>query len=110
MGQPVAAGVVGRELPQRLDDRKPDDADMGRVWDQVGKITPVRSDPPGADIYIRDYLKPAREAMAKVVALRMTQFGQAGHAGDYTQIPITEMARGYASGKLDTRPSLVGAK
>ena len=31
----------------------------------------------------RSYLKPAREAMKKVVALRMTQFGQAGHAGDY---------------------------
>jgi len=65
--------------------------------------TPDKFDP-------RDYLKPAREAMAKVVALRMTQFGQAGHAGDYTQIPITEMAKGYASGKLDTRPSLVGTK
>lgn len=48
-------------LAQRLDDRKPDDADMGRVWDRVGKMTPVRSDPPGADIYIRDYLKPASE-------------------------------------------------
>jgi fructose-bisphosphate aldolase, class II len=58
----------------------------------------------------RDYLKPAREAMKKVVALRMTQFGQAGHAGDYPPIPIAEMAKGYASGKLDTRPSLVGAK
>jgi len=65
--------------------------------------TPDKFDP-------RDYMKPAREAMAKVVALRMTQFGQAGHAGDYAQIPITEMAKGYASGKLDTRPSLVGAK
>jgi fructose-bisphosphate aldolase, class II len=61
--------------------------------------TPEKFDP-------RDYLKPAREAMAKVVALRMTQFGQAGHAGDYVQIPIAEMAKGYASGKLDTRPSL----
>src|SRR3984885_10987666 len=54
----------------------------------------------------RDYLKPAREAMAKVVALRMTQFGQAGHAGDYKPIPITEIAKGYANGSLDTRPSL----
>jgi fructose-bisphosphate aldolase class II len=54
----------------------------------------------------RDYMKPAREAMAKVVALRMTQFGQAGHAGDYSPIPITEMAKGYANGTLDTRPSL----
>jgi fructose-bisphosphate aldolase, class II len=58
----------------------------------------------------RDYLKPAREAMKKVVALRMTQFGQAGHAGDYKPISIAEMARGYADGTLDTRPSLAGVK
>jgi fructose-bisphosphate aldolase class II len=57
----------------------------------------------------RDYNKPAREAMQKVVALRMTQFGQAGHAGDYTQKPISEMAEGYKNGTLDTRPSMVGA-
>jgi fructose-bisphosphate aldolase class II len=57
----------------------------------------------------RDYNKPAREAMQKVVATRMTQFGQAGHAGDYTQKPISEMAKGYANGTLDTRPSMVGA-
>jgi fructose-bisphosphate aldolase class II len=44
--------------------------------------------------------------MQKVVAQRMTQFGQAGHSGDYAPIPITEMAKGYASGALDTRPSL----
>ncbi|MBI4875164.1 MAG: fructose-bisphosphate aldolase class II [Acidobacteria bacterium] len=47
----------------------------------------------------RDYLKPAREAMQKVVAQRMTQFGQAGHAGDYQPIPIEEMAKLYAAGK-----------
>jgi fructose-bisphosphate aldolase class II len=43
----------------------------------------------------RSYLKPAREAMEKVVAQRMTQFGQAGHAGDYTPVPLEEMARRY---------------
>jgi fructose-bisphosphate aldolase, class II len=43
----------------------------------------------------RSYLKPAREAMKKVVALRMTQFGQAGHLGDYSPIPLEEMARRY---------------
>ena len=43
----------------------------------------------------RDYLKPAREAMKKVVAERMGQFGQAGHAGDYAPIPLEEMARRY---------------
>jgi len=45
----------------------------------------------------RDYLKPAREAMKKVVAQRMTQFGQAGHAGDYAPVPIAEMAKRYAA-------------
>jgi len=44
----------------------------------------------------RSYMKPAREAMKRVVALRMTQFGQAGHAGDYKPIPLSEMAHYYA--------------
>ncbi len=52
--------------------------------------TPEKFDP-------RDYLKPAREAMQKVVALRMTQFGQAGHAGDYKAIPLSVMADRYAA-------------
>jgi fructose-bisphosphate aldolase class II len=64
------------------------------LWTQPEKFDP------------RDYMKPAREAMAKVVADRMTEFGQAGHAGDYTPIPISVMADGYRSGKLDTRPSV----
>src|SRR3954467_859550 len=50
--------------------------------------TPEKFDP-------RDYLKPAREAMKKVVAERMTQFGQAGHAGDYAPISLAEVAKGY---------------
>jgi fructose-bisphosphate aldolase class II len=52
--------------------------------------TPEKFDP-------RDYLKPARDAMKKVVALRMTQFGQAGHAGDYKPIALSEMAKRYTS-------------
>ena len=64
--------------------------------------TPEKFDP-------RDYLKPAREAMKKVVAERMTEFGQAGHGSDYKAIPIADQAAGYKSGKLDTRPSLAGA-
>ena len=58
----------------------------------------------------RDYLKPAREAMKKVVEARMTEFGQAGHSGDYTPISLEEMAKGYQSGKLDTRPSLTASR
>jgi len=37
------------------------------------------------------------------VATRMTQFGQAGHAGDYSPIPITEIAKSYADGTLANR-------
>jgi fructose-bisphosphate aldolase class II len=36
----------------------------------------------------------------------MTQFGQAGHGKDYTPLTIADMAEGYRSGKLDTRPSM----
>jgi fructose-bisphosphate aldolase class II len=43
----------------------------------------------------RDYLKPAREAMKKVVAERMVQFGQAGHAGDFTPLSLEQMAAFY---------------
>ena len=59
--------------------------------------TPEKFDP-------RDYMKPAREAMAKVVALRMTQFGQAGHSGDYKPVSIEEIAKGYKDGSLVTKP------
>jgi fructose-bisphosphate aldolase class II len=45
----------------------------------------------------RSYLKPAREAMKKVVALRMTQFGQAGHANDYRPLSLETMANSYAA-------------
>jgi fructose-bisphosphate aldolase, class II len=62
--------------------------------------TPDKFDP-------RDYMKPAREAMKKVVALRMQQFGQAGHGKDYAPKSIEEIAKGYANGSLDTRPSAV---
>jgi fructose-bisphosphate aldolase, class II len=51
--------------------------------------TPEKFDP-------RDYMKPARDAMKKVVAERMTQFGQAGHAGTYKPKPLAEMAKLYA--------------
>jgi hypothetical protein len=47
--------------------------------------------------------------MKNVVALRMSQLGQAGHAGDYSPIDIVEIAKGYKDGSLGTRP-LVAAK
>ena len=52
--------------------------------------TPEKFDP-------RDYLKPAREAMKKVVAQRMTEFGQAGHAADYQPMSLADMQKKYAA-------------
>ncbi len=52
--------------------------------------TPEKFDP-------RDYNKPAREAMKKVVAQRMVQFGQAGHAGDFAPLSLGELAKFYKS-------------
>jgi fructose-bisphosphate aldolase class II len=51
--------------------------------------TPEKFDP-------RDYLKPAREAMQKVVAERMVQFGQAGWADKIKAKPLEEMKKLYA--------------
>jgi fructose-bisphosphate aldolase class II len=48
----------------------------------------------------RSYLKPARDAMQKVVTQRMTQFGQAGHAGDYAPLSLEEMAKRYREQRL----------
>jgi fructose-bisphosphate aldolase class II len=60
------------------------------LWEQPEKFDP------------RDYLKPAREAMKKVVMERMIQFGQAGHAREIIPIPLEEMAEMYRKGQLVT--------
>ncbi len=43
----------------------------------------------------RDYMKPAREAMAKVVKARMIAFGQAGWADKVPHVTLEEMAKRY---------------
>jgi fructose-bisphosphate aldolase class II len=60
----------------------------------TGAIRKVFAEKP-EEFDLRGYMKPAREAMKKVVAQRMTQFGQAGHAKDYAPIPMEEMAARY---------------
>ena len=48
----------------------------------------------------RKYLKPAMEAMQQIVAQRMEEFGTAGMASKIKPIPLSEMAKRYASGAL----------
>jgi len=44
-----------------------------------------------------EVLKPARAAMQELIAGRMRDFGQAGHAGDYESISLDEVRAGYAA-------------
>ena len=60
----------------------------------TGAIRKVFAEKP-EEFDLRAYMKPAREAMKKVVAQRMTQFGQASHSKDYAPIPMAEMAALY---------------
>ncbi len=55
---------------------------------QVFAETPEKFDP-------RDYMKPAREAMAQVVKARMIAFGQAGWADKIPIVTLEDMARRY---------------
>ena len=50
--------------------------------------TPGKFDP-------RDWLGPAREAAYKVYIERMKAFGQAGHAGDYKPMTLSDMKKVY---------------
>jgi fructose-bisphosphate aldolase class II len=54
--------------------------------------TPEKFDP-------RDYLGPAREALAAVIASRMKDFGTAGHAGDCKPVTLADMKKVYAAKK-----------
>jgi fructose-bisphosphate aldolase class II len=60
----------------------------------TGAIRKVFAEKPGA-FDPRDYLKPARAAMAEVVKARMIAFGQAGHAGKVPKVTLEEMGRRY---------------
>jgi fructose-bisphosphate aldolase, class II len=54
--------------------------------------TPEKFDP-------RDYLKPAREALAALVAGKMRELGAAGHAGEFKQKTLDDMKAFYSRGK-----------
>jgi fructose-bisphosphate aldolase class II len=48
----------------------------------------------------RLFTRAAREGMRQIVAERMRQFGQAGHAGDYEPLSLEAMRRRYDSAPL----------
>ena len=60
----------------------------------TGAIRKVFAESPGK-FDPRDYLKPARLAMAEVVKARMIAFGQAGMADKVPVVSMDEMAKRY---------------
>ncbi len=61
---------------------------------RVAKESPGEFDP-------RKFLKPALEAMREVCKRRFEQFGTAGNAQKIKVLPMSAMAKRYASGSLD---------
>jgi formylglycine-generating enzyme required for sulfatase activity/dienelactone hydrolase len=57
----AGAMIEAYRLAQVLEERSPNDPALQRVWDAVGPAREIVTDPPGADVYVRDYLKPESE-------------------------------------------------
>ncbi len=68
----------------------------------TGAIRKVFAESPG-EFDPRKYLKPAMEAMRKVVEQRFQEFGTAGHANRIKVLPLSAMARRYTSGELSPK-------
>ncbi|WP_174301298.1 class II fructose-bisphosphate aldolase [Caulobacter sp. S45] len=68
----------------------------------TGAIRKVLTENPG-EFDPRKYLKPAMEAMRKVVEQRFQEFGTAGHASRIKALPLSAMAKRYTSGELSPK-------
>ena len=68
----------------------------------TGAVRKVLTQNP-AEFDPRKYLKPAIEAMRKVCIQRFEEFGASGHAETIRPLPLSVMARRYASGELSPR-------
>jgi fructose-bisphosphate aldolase class II len=68
----------------------------------TGAIRKVFVENPG-EFDPRKYLKPAMEAMRAVCAQRFEEFGAAGQAGRIKALPLSAMAKRYASGELSPK-------
>jgi fructose-bisphosphate aldolase, class II len=66
----------------------------------TGAIRKVMAEDP-SEFDPRKYLKPAMEAMQKLVTLRLQEFNTAGQASKIKKVlPVSEMAKRYAKGEL----------
>jgi fructose-bisphosphate aldolase class II len=68
----------------------------------TGAIRKVFAEHPG-EFDPRKYLKPAMEAMRAVCVQRFEEFGAAGQADKIRPLPLSAMAKRYASGELSPK-------
>ncbi len=90
-----AYGVPVAEIQQgiRHGVRKVNVDTDGRLAITAAVREALRDNP--SDFDPRTFTRAAREGMRAVVAQSMRQFGQAGHAGDYEPLSLSQMARFY---------------
>ena len=69
---------------------------------KIARENPSEFDP-------RKFLKPAMDAMRDLCRDRFEAFGTAGNASNIKVIPMDEMARRYAAGKLDPQTATAKA-
>jgi fructose-bisphosphate aldolase class II len=74
---------------------------MAGQFRRIATESPIEFDP-------RKFLKPAMDAMRDMCRDRFERFGTAGNASRIKVIPMDEMAKRYAAGKLD--PQIATAK
>ena len=71
----AGAMIEAYRLARILDERKPNDPAVQRIWETVGPVRNILTDPPEADIYMRDYLKPDSEwirlGRSPLIAIRL---------------------------------------
>lgn len=94
---PPAFGVPVEEIQQgiRHGVRKVNVDTDGRLAITAAVREAIAAKP--AEFDPRNFTKAAREGMRQVVADRMRQFGQAGHAGDYEPVGLEAMRLRYAA-------------
>ena len=68
----------------------------------TGEIRRLLQEHPG-EFDPRKYLKPAMDAMTKLCRARYEEFGAAGQASKIKPVPVSVMARRYASGDLNPK-------
>jgi fructose-bisphosphate aldolase, class II len=74
----------------------------------TGQFRRVAAENP-AEFDPRKFLKPAMDAMRELCCDRLERFGAAGNASRIKVIPMEEMARRYAAGKLTSETAIAKA-